>query len=184
MKKSEAAKLLIMMRGMYPTFMKDATQEDMDLAVEAWSIMCDYSFNDMMLALKARSNASGSAFAPSMDELKAFVQKTSELPVMDASEAWSLVDRAIRNSAYNAQEEFDKLPPMVQKAVGSANMLHSWAGTDVKTIDSVIASNFQKAYRTIVKRDEDMRHMPPEAQARLAEIREGILALKGDTKNE
>lgn len=57
----------------------------------------------------------------------ALVRELNTPKQLNELEAWSLVEKAIRNSIYNSQEEFSKLPPLVQKAVGSPNVLRLWA---------------------------------------------------------
>lgn len=64
-------------------------------------------------------------------------------------EAWSLVEKAIRNSIYNSQEEFSKLPPLVQKAVGSPNVLDALLGIGSWIVDNVfkpILDGFKNAF--------------------------------------
>ena len=84
---------------------------------------------------------------------------------MSAQEAWALVYKAICNSAYNSAHEFDKLPELVKKAVGSADNLRNHA------IDSdfnlgVAQSNFIKAYNTILERKKNDYTMKIEAVKR------------------
>ena len=84
---------------------------------------------------------------------------------MSAQEAWGLVYKAICNSAYNSIQEFDKLPEMARKAVGSADNLRNYA------IDSdfnlgVAQSQFIKAYNTILERKKNDYAMKIEAVKR------------------
>ena len=76
-------------------------------------------------------------------------------------EAWSLVSKAIRNSAYNSVEEFAKLPPIVQNAVGLPDQLRTWA-LDENYNEQVISSNFMRCYRTELARHEELSKMPAE----------------------
>lgn len=92
--------------------------------------------------------------------------KAPQMPEeMSAQEAWALVYKAICNSAYNSAQEFDKLPELVKKAVGSADNLRNHA------IDSdfnlgVAQSNFIKAYNTILERKKNDYTMKIEAVKR------------------
>lgn len=74
--------------------------------------------------------------------------------VMSAQEAWSLVYKAICNSAYKSEEEFEKLPAMAQKAVGSADNLRSQA-IDADFNLGVAQSQFIKAYNSLVERQKN-----------------------------
>ena len=80
-------------------------------------------------------------------------------------EAWTLVSKAIRNGYYGAEKEFEKLPPIVQKSVGSPEQLRMWATTDSKSIETVVASNFMKTYKTEVQRAEEYARLPEDVKA-------------------
>lgn len=83
---------------------------------------------------------------------------------LNETEAWNLVSRAIWNSIYNAEEEFAKLPEIVQKAVSSPGQLEEWAksgNVDGKWL-SVVQSNFQRTYRAEVQREQERRKLSPD----------------------
>ena len=75
-------------------------------------------------------------------------------------EAWALVSNALRNGTYGAVEEFEKLPEIVQKAVGSPENLRNWAQTDVGSVENVIQSNFIKTYRAELNRKSSISILP------------------------
>lgn len=83
--------------------------------------------------------------------------------ILNELEAWSLVEKAIRNSIYNSQEEFSKLPPLVQKAVGSPNVLRLWAA-DGSYSEQVASSNFMRSYRNEAKKQEEYEKLPADMQ--------------------
>ena len=119
--------------------------------VDIWaSILEDENAADVALGLKRYIKTNTSGFAPSPGQILAMIPK-NDLPEL---EAWALVWKAIQNSNYHAEEEFAALPETIQKAVGSASLLRSWAGTDEENAQTVIQSHFLKAYRTTVKRSE------------------------------
>lgn len=78
---------------------------------------------------------------------------------LNEMEAWSLVSKAIRNGGYNSSEEFSKLPPIVQKAVGSSNQIRIWA-LDENYNESVIMSNFQRSYKIELEREKEIQKIP------------------------
>lgn len=78
---------------------------------------------------------------------------------MGELEAWSLVSVAIRNSYYGAEKEFESLPKLVQKAVGSPANLREWGQAEGKS-QTVIQSQFQKAYRTVCERRKEDAALP------------------------
>jgi hypothetical protein len=75
---------------------------------------------------------------------------------MTEAEAWALVRKAASNSFYGqAAKEFDKLPPILQRLVGTPNQLRDWGMMDSNEFNTVVASNFQRSYRARVKSDKE-----------------------------
>lgn len=162
MTETETAKLLMTIQTFYPNFQV----ENKNFAVKAWhTILEDIDYGLMQKALKSYITTDTNGFAPSVGQLLDklyFIQNTQELNEM---EAWSLVSKALRNGYYGSVDEFNKLPLLVQKAVGSPDNLRNWSQTDVNSIENVVQSNFIKTYRTIVKRESEINKMPVDVQA-------------------
>ena len=95
-----------------------------------------------------------------------------------AMEAWNLVAKALRNSAYGSEEEFAKLPPAVQRVAHSPSQLREWALMDADTVQSVVASNFQRAYTARQKSDREFEALPPAVRQYVAALTEGESVLK------
>ena len=95
-------------------------------------------------------------------------------------EAWTLVSRAARNSAYHAEREFEKLPPAVQQAVGGPEQLRAWAMMDTSEFESVVASNFMRTYRTVQERERESMLLPASVRNSLPAFRMGQM-LPGDS---
>ena len=92
--------------------------------------------------------------------------------------SWSLVERACRNGLHGAGEEFEKLPPLIQKAVGSPNQLREWAMMDADTVKSVVASNFMRSFKIYQKRERETAMLPESVRELLTGVTER-LALNG-----
>ena len=161
MTKNEVIKLLMTIQTFYPNYQVD----NKEFTINAWySIIGDCDYKLMEKALRAYITTDTSGFAPSigqlLDKLHA-IQNPQELTEL---EAWSLVSKAIRNGLYGADEEFAKLPPLVQQAVGQPRCLTEWAmlGAEDK---AVTQSNFMRSYRTVVCRAKELSKIPPEVRA-------------------
>lgn len=90
--------------------------------------------------------------------------KADETDDLNETAAWSLVLKAIRRSAYYSEEEFAKLPPVVQRAVSSPRQLREWAtlkDVDGKTL-TVIQSNFQRTFRVEQQRERERNKLSPD----------------------
>ena len=98
-------------------------------------------------------------------------------------EAWALVSKAIRNSGYNSVEEFAKLPPSAQKAVGLPDQLRTWA-LDENYNEQVVSSNFMRCYRTELARHEELSKMPSDVKALIDNTFKGSYSAQIEEKRE
>lgn len=157
MNRSETQQILMVIQAAFPTY----KVPDKTIAVNLWyEIFKDQPYKAVQAAVMAYISTDSSGFAPSPGAIRTriFAMSASE-EEMTEGEAWSMVSAALRNSAYHAEEEFAKLPPLVQRAVGSASQLHVW-GTDPDYCESVESSNFKRVYRTVTDREKELRKIP------------------------
>lgn len=150
MTRQECKQLLMIVEATYPNFRTASPGE----TLEAWNIfLADYDYNTILGALKIYINSSNSAFAPSVSQLIAMTRKPKELSAPTCTEVWREVRNAIRSGIYHHQEEFEKLSDFAKKCVGESAQLREWAMLESETIDSVIASNFEKTYKAMLNRE-------------------------------
>lgn len=166
MNREETLEIMAVLRGAYPQFYRSTDKQEAKDIVALWESM--FSQDDARLvaaAVKALIESDEKGFPPHIGAVKAKLRLLTEKDDLTEGEAWSLVSRALRNGCYGAAEEFAKLPPLVQKAVGDPSQLREWAMVDSQTVESVIASNFQRSYRRIAERDTAWRRLPPDVRA-------------------
>lgn len=133
---------------MYPNW----NPKDLKAAVQIWNeALREYSYEEMHFSLMQFFKNDMKGFAPIPGQLirpvaerKIFSQNPEE------GKAWAMVREAIGNSGYNSREEFDKLPPLAQKAVGSAYVLYTWSQTDSDALGTV-ENQFMKTYRRLME---------------------------------
>ena len=160
MTREETVKIMRIICDSYPNYKPSNLSETVDV----WCMMLsDYTYDQVSVALKAYIVSDISGFAPSIGQLVGKIQTISQPQELNEMEAWSLVSRAIRNSTYNSVEEFAKLPPLVQKAVGLPDQLRTWA-MDENYNEQVASSNFIKCYRTEVARSQELSKMPSDVR--------------------
>ena len=82
-------------------------------------------------------------------------------------EAWALVRKALSNGTYGAEQEFAKLPPLVQKAVGSPANIREMAQADMESVATVFQSQFLRAYRSETQRAADLAKLSPKLRTLL-----------------
>ena len=89
---------------------------------------------------------------------------------MSELQAWALVQRALRNSGYNSEEEFAKLPEACQRAVGTAANLKEWALMDSDQVATIEQSHFIRNYRTSVQRMKEEARLPENVRMLIADM--------------
>lgn len=125
-------------------------------------------------------------YAPSIGQVREnmnFLLKSTGHELSD-QDAWVLVSKACANGLHHAREEFEKLPPEVQKAVGSPEQLKAWARMDEETVQSVVSSNFKKTFRVTQERAKTEALIPQEVKAFVAGIAERMKIGGGTTEQK
>jgi len=163
----ETKKLLMAIDATYPTF---KTENPM-VTAETWHwALEEHPAEAIMAALKIYINTNNTGFAPSPSQLIGAMQSVRHSEELTEGEAWTMVKKAIGDSGYHAQERFDELPEIVQKAVGSPSTLRGWGMCDSEDVNTVIMSNFQRAYKAELSRKEFVESVP----AALSDVIKGL----------
>ena len=179
MTREETVKIIRIMVDSYPNYKPNNISETVDV----WYMMLsDYDYNIVAMALKAYILSDTSGFAPSIGQLVAKIQTLTKPQELSEMEAWSLVKKAISNSAYDYVDEFHKLPPIIQKCVGSAYQLKCWA-LDEDFNEQVASSNFARSYRTMVARQEEYIKMPQEIKEVISAVSKNLYLPQIDTED-
>lgn len=174
----EARKLIAVFMVTYPNY----KPIDVELAAATWAnIMQDYEYEQVNMALNIYMRENTSGFAPTPGQLVDKIHSVTQPQELNEMEAWALVSRAIRNSGYNAENEYVKLPPIVQNAVGMPSQLRQWALDDDYN-EEVVMSQFMRTYRTEVARQAEFQKLPHEAQMLIQNA--AVNAYKAQIKEE
>lgn len=153
---TECKKLIASMMAVYENY----NPKDPEFTAKMWAdVMPDYSYKQADTALRNYIRSSTSGFAPTPGQIIDIIHTMTTPQELNEMEAWAVVRKAIGRSSYYATEEFTKFPPLVQKAVGSADQLRVWA-LDEDFSESVVMSNFQRAYRVVLDREKEISKMP------------------------
>ena len=162
MTRDETIKILMAIQAAYPNY----RPQDKTVAVNVWAeMLSDIPYEQVSIAVKAYIQTDTSGFAPSVGDIREKVRDIfSKKDDLNETAAWSLVLKAIRRSTYYSDEEFAKLPEVVQRAVSSPRQLREWAtleDVDGKTL-TVIQSNFQRTFRTEQQRERERHKLSPD----------------------
>ena len=167
MTRDEIKEMLMVIQAAYPNY----KPQDKTVAVNTWYMMLkDYEKEVVEAALKIYIASDTSGFAPAIGQLIDKINTVTAPPELNSMTAWGLVSKALRNGCYGAEQEFEKLPMTVKRAVGSPDNLRHWAQSDSKSIETVIQSNFIRSYEAEVRRKNEAAKTPKDVRALIDEI--------------
>lgn len=172
MTRDETAKIIFLIMSSYPTAYKNTSSDQIKALSLTWSaVLKEYSYSEVEQGLYVYMSTDTSGFPPAVGQLidKIRLANTTEREV-DALEAWVAVEKAVSNGLNNSVEEFKKLPPLCQKAVGTPEMLREWAAMDIDEFQTVEQSHFIRVYDTVKKREKECNRLPREIRERLENV--------------
>lgn len=170
MVRTDVLKIMAALRGAYPQFYRSIDRTEAEDTVNLWlDIFAGYDYGLVASAVKSFIDGDEKGFPPVPGQIKAKMRLLCGNEEMTEAEAWAAISVAVKNGLYGAEEEFRKLPPALQKLVGAPSQLRDWAAMDSGILQSVVASNFQRSYRTAVQREKELAKLPPDVKKLIAD---------------
>lgn len=161
MKKTELINLLARIEASYPNW----HPRDRDILMDTWyQALQDIPYQAALGAFLAYLTSNTSGFAPGPANIRSMLYMRAESNDPTAEEEWSKVSSAIRRGSYHAEEEFNKLSPLTQKAIGSPSNIRNLATSDIQTVETVEKSHFIRTYNTLLESEKVRRRMPADVQ--------------------
>lgn len=172
MNNRETAQIMTILQSVYPDSFKAQSGELLQATVKVWAtVFRDDAYEAVQAAVLAHISGSTDKFMPPPGVIKQrIISMTTDGAEMTAQEAWQLIDHATQRGIHHAQEEFDKLPPVVKRLVGSPNQIREWAMMDAETVQSVVASNFQRSYAVRAEKEREYMALPSAVKNVIASI--------------
>ena len=157
----EAAKIVGILEFNYPDTRRHQSDEAYITYIRNWHSFFEHdSFELVEAAVRAYIATSTERFMPNVGQIKEQIRKLTAPEQMSEAEAWTRIKKALSNGIYGAEEEYAKLPPVIQRLVGSPSRLREWAQMDADTVESVIGSNIQRSYRAISVQEAEWAKLP------------------------
>lgn len=129
-----------------------------------WSQMfVDEPVEVVAAAVKSYLVTDTKGFPPVIGQIKSIIAKTQSTDLGE-NEAWDRIYKAICNGKYGAFEEYEALPPILQKVVGSPRQIQLWASTPEDEVATVVASNVMRSYRAELEKDKFERSLPSDVR--------------------
>lgn len=162
MTKEETITILKILKTSYPRFYADMSKDEMLNTINLWHEMFEHE-NPVLVATAVKDLINSFKWPPTIADVKERMYKLTETEKETPVEVWNAIKKAIRNSSYNSFEEFEKLPEMAKKFVGSPNQLKEWA-TSTDYNDGVVKGQFFKQYEILEQRKKDNKLMLPQTR--------------------
>lgn len=158
MTRDEVIKIQMVIQAAYPNY----NPPDKTITADTWLVLLnDFTYEQVLAAVHAFIRTDKKGFAPSIGEVIDKLQLLFGEKEINAVAAWTMVLKAIKNSTYHADEEYEKLPRIIQRVIGGPQRL-----TELATMEnlntSVESSNFMRDYRDALEADREIQKLPPE----------------------
>ena len=171
MTSNETTLVLGVIKAAFPLFYKDMGRRELTGIVNLWHAMfADDEAEVVMAAVKALIATQVEGYPPTIGAVKDQMARLSTPQELTEQEAWALVSKAVKRGYYDFKEEFEKLPEVVQRAIGRAEQLRVWADMDEQTVESVVASNFMRSFRVKLRQQKELSMIPADVRRMLSSV--------------
>lgn len=191
MNSEESARIVAIMQTNYPDNFKNSSDVALKATIKLWQMQfSDDSYQDVFTAVMAHIATDTSRFMPPIGVIKAKLVEIRLPENLTEAEAWNIVrnamigastdpnSRRFRNGVLDprtsAEVNFEKMPEIVQRIVGSPRQLAEWAAMDAETVQSVVASNFQRSYKVRAAKEREYLALPTGIRQTVEQISAGM----------
>ena len=169
----ETLKIFAVLKANYGNFFKNLSRIDAEAQVSLWAEMFeDTPYELVGMAVKTYIATDVEGYPPNVGRIKRELMRLTEKEQMTEQEAVSLIMKATRNGLYGAEKEFEKLPAVLKRLVGSPEQIRVWARMPVDELQTVVASNLMRSYRAIAKKEEEYQALPSSIKNLLGQVGE------------
>lgn len=168
MNREQVIAILGTLKTAYPRFYADMTKQTMLETIDLWTEMFKDD-NPMLVTVAVKNLITSFKFPPTIADVKDKMYELSKVETETPVEIWNAIKKAIRRSSYYATEEFEALPEVAKKFVGSPAQLKEWAiASDFN--DGVVKGQFLKQIEIIREREKAEKMMLPETREVISKI--------------
>lgn len=164
MTREETAAILKTLRLAYPNFYGRMKIDDMRDTLALWSTM--FAEDDPRLVTAAVQDLikTHSGFPPDIadvkNKLRDMIASVTGEPTDE--DLWLILVEALKNGYYGADEEFEKLPPILKRWCGSASRIRDLSQTDTTVLDSVVHGQFLRQITAMRSQQDFAERLSPE----------------------
>lgn len=191
MDRAETLAIMTVLKTAYPGYYWDMKPREAENVVNLWAEMfADEPAGLVAAAVKAHIAQDRKGFPPHIGAIKDAIVRLTAPPEsgMSELEAWNLVRRAIRGASMDdctrtmrdgvlgppsAVEQFEALPEILRRLVGSPRQLADWELLPNDEIDTIIQSNFMRSFRARAEKERELLALPADVRQTMEQIAAG-----------
>lgn len=152
---NEMGQIMEIITVAYPRFYAGA---DKDKSLKLWAaLFADDNPHEVAVAVKSYIVSDSSGFPPTIGQIKSRMVDTVLMSLPSSFEAWQHIRGAIDRES---GQGYDKLTELEKLVVGSPYQLRAWSYLEPSELETVVASNVQKAYREAVEKHRKTLMLP------------------------
>lgn len=182
MNREDIKKVLFILETNYPNTYKSMTNEQKIRQIDNYlDFFGEYETTVVVAALK--NYIKNNEFPPTV----AGLTKQINILLIGGTdiEDWNLIRKACNNGSYGSVSEFNKLPEVCQKWLGTPQTLKDMSIIEPQTLDTVVKGEFLKSIGQVKERDQAFAGLPNEvrkaiASAKTLQIETEALLLKNN----
>lgn len=191
MTREETLAIMSVLKAAYPNYYREMRRDEAEAIVGLWTEMFkDDPAEVVAVAVKAHIATDKKGFPPHIGAIREAITKIKAPKEMTELEAWGKVLRAINGASMSpnsrrmrngvleeltsAERNFNALPEVLQRLVGSPSQLSDWAKMDTDVVNSVVASNFQRSYNARAKHERERLALPGDVRQVMDVLSEGM----------
>lgn len=186
MTRDEVIAILGIMRTAYPRFYANMKKDELLQTVDLWFEMFKGD-NPLLVTNAVKKLITELEFPPTIADVKKSMYSLTDRSETSI-ELWNRFLKAASRSCYNSVEEYEKLPDILKKFVGSPMQLKDYAMMDSDTVNSVIKGQFLKHIEILKQREKEEKMMLPGVrdlinQLALGDEKASVLSLEEKIKH-
>ena len=162
MTREETASMLTILKTAYPSFYSKMKARDGELTLELWSEMFRNDPVEIVKFALYKLIEGHNGFPPDIADVKSKMREIISASTGDPTdeELWLILKKAIEKGIYDAKEEFEKLPPVLQRYCGSPETIRELAAGDTDILNTVTHGQFMKQIGTMRERQKFEDELP------------------------
>lgn len=174
MVEADAITVLRILKANYPQTYRGINKEDAQDIINLWTTM--FETDSVLIVTEAvKALIHTNKFPPTIADVKDKIRLMTEEPTMTELEAWSIVNKATRDSYYNSAKIFEALPEPIKSVIRTPEQLREWGQMDSEIVNSVVASNFMRSYKAHMQHENTIRALPESTRELISTLKSKTL---------